>query len=155
MVQGRSAVGSLSCNSMPSAVQQLQRTVRSYGCLAWGHPWPAVQTDVFRYVLYRMARRYGVSTFYAPARIEEVLPGFACIPGNTGCVPHLPAPSVGAHHLKLSPSLTQMAADVATGPDIRNAADVEVSARSALERAPVRRAAERERWLELPIEYSS
>ncbi|MCQ1947571.1 PD-(D/E)XK nuclease family protein [Arthrobacter sp. zg-Y1116] len=53
--------------------------------------------------------------------------------------------------LELSPSPPGLAADVAAGAGLRNAADLEASARSALEGPPVRRAADHEHWLKLPI----
>ena len=52
---------------------------------------------------------------------------------------------------ELSPALPARAANVAASARLRSAAGLEASARSALESEPVRRAAEREHWLELPI----
>ncbi|MCC3302150.1 UvrD-helicase domain-containing protein [Arthrobacter sp. zg-Y895] len=96
---------------------------------------------------------YGVAeAFYAPAGVEEVLPRYSGIPEEHG-----PVFGTALHRLleltdlELSPSLPGLAADVAAGAGLRNATDLEASARSALESAPVRRAAEREHWLELPI----
>ncbi|MCQ1957001.1 UvrD-helicase domain-containing protein [Arthrobacter sp. zg-Y826] len=96
---------------------------------------------------------YGTAdVFHAPAGVEEVLPGFAGKPEEHGTVF-----GTSLHRLleltdlELSPSLPVLAADVASSAGLRNAADLEAAARSALESAPVRRAAEREHWLELPI----
>lgn len=96
---------------------------------------------------------YGTAAvFFAPAGTAEVLPGFGGIPEAHGTMF-----GTSLHRLleltdlELSPSLTGLAADVAAGAGLGNAADLEASARSALESAPVRRAAEREHWLELPV----
>ncbi|CEA09682.1 ATP-dependent helicase/nuclease subunit A [Arthrobacter saudimassiliensis] len=96
---------------------------------------------------------YGVAAgFYAPDGAEERLPGFGDIPEEHGTVF-----GTALHRLleltdlELSTSLSGMAADVATAAGLRNAKDLEASARAALETEPVRRAAEREHWLELPV----
>ena len=96
---------------------------------------------------------YGTAgTFTVPVGEEERLPGFGGKPEEHGTVF-----GTSLHRLleltdlKLSPSLPGLAADVAAGAGLRNAADLEASARAALESTPVRRAAEREHWLELPV----
>ena len=53
--------------------------------------------------------------------------------------------------LKMTPSLSELAAGVAATAGLRNTEDLEAYALSALESVPVRRAAAREHWLELPV----
>lgn len=101
-----------------------------------------------------VATEYGSSmVFRAPAGSAEVLPGFA---GSTAAE-HGPVFGTALHRLleltdlELTPSLPALAADVAAAAGLRVVSDLEASARAALESAPVRRASEREHWLELPI----
>ncbi|MBO0907783.1 UvrD-helicase domain-containing protein [Arthrobacter sunyaminii] len=100
-----------------------------------------------------VATEYGTSVaFHAVTDAEEALPGFAGIPVEHGAVF-----GTALHRLleltdlELAPSLPELAAGVAAAAGLHVVSDLEAYARSALESAPVRRAAGRERWLELPI----
>ncbi|MCQ1947563.1 exodeoxyribonuclease V subunit beta [Arthrobacter sp. zg-Y1116] len=92
------------------------------------------------------------SSFQPPDGAEESLPGFDGIP-----VEHGPVFGTALHRLleltdlELSPSLSGLASGVAAAAGLRIPADLEAYARAALETVPVRRAADREHWLELPM----
>ncbi|WP_433123002.1 UvrD-helicase domain-containing protein [Arthrobacter koreensis] len=100
-----------------------------------------------------VSAEYGTSvSFVVPEESAEDLPGFAGAPAEHG-----PAFGTALHRLleltdlELTPSLPKLAAGVAAAAGLRIVQDLEASARSALESEPVRRAAEREHWLELPV----
>lgn len=96
---------------------------------------------------------YGTSvSFRSLAGVEEVLPAFAGIPEEHG-----PIFGTAMHRLleltdlEITPSLSELAAGVAAAAGLRNTEDLEAYALSALESVPVRQAAVREHWLELPV----
>ena len=100
-----------------------------------------------------VATEYGTSLLFRAAEgSDEVLPGFA-----GGTAEHGPVFGIAVHRLleltdlELSPALSELVAGVAAAAGLRVVSDLEAYARSALESVPVRRAAEREHWLELPV----
>lgn len=101
----------------------------------------------------RVSSDYGLSVVFRPAAgTEEILPAFAGVPEEHG-----PVFGTALHRLleltdlELAPSLSELAAGVAAAAGLRNTEDLEAYARAALESVPVRRAAAREHWLELPV----